>query len=65
MSGSLLSLALSLPLALDGESATNNDTALAAISIVSIVFGYLLLAGLWYFVFRDKSRAKRKRNRRS
>ena len=29
------------------------------ISVVSIVFGYLLLAALWYFVFRDKAREKR------
>jgi predicted permease len=53
--------ALSLLLALDGESATGNSTGIAVISLVSIVFGYLLLAGLWYFVFRDKDRAKRKK----
>jgi hypothetical protein len=56
---SLGALALSLPLALDGESASGNTTAIAVISIVSIVFGYLLLAALWYFVFRDKAREKR------
>jgi hypothetical protein len=48
-----------LILALDGESVTSNNTGLAVISVVSIVSGYLLLAGLWYFVFRDKARAKR------
>lgn len=48
-----------LILALDGESVNANNTGLAVISIVSIVSGYLLLAGLWYFVFRDKARAKR------
>jgi hypothetical protein len=53
---------VSLPTALDGESATGNNTGLAIISLVSMVFGYLLLAALWYFVFRDKSRAKRKRD---
>jgi hypothetical protein len=26
---------------------------------LSIVCGYLLLAGLWYFVFRAKAREKR------
>ena len=54
-----LAAALLLP-ALDGESVTNGNNGLAVISIVSIVFGYLLLAGLWWFVFRDKARAKRK-----
>jgi uncharacterized membrane-anchored protein len=52
---------LALIVALDGESANNNNTGLAVISIVSIVSGYLLLAALWYFVFRDKARAKRDR----
>jgi hypothetical protein len=48
-----------LVLALDGESLGNNDTGLAVISVVSMAFGYLLLAGLWYFVFRPKAREKR------
>ena len=51
--------ALALLLALDGESATGNSTDIAIISLVSIVFGYLALAALWYFVFRDKTRKKR------
>lgn len=51
-----------LILALDGESANANNTGLAAISIVSIVSGYLLLAGLWYFVFSNKARARREKN---
>jgi hypothetical protein len=59
----LATLILSVPMALDGESASASNTPIAIISIVSIVFGYLLLAGLWYFVFRDKSRAKRKKRR--
>ncbi len=55
----LLALAL-LPLALDGESVVTNNSAVAAISVVSIVGGYLLLAGLWYFVFREKAQDKHK-----
>jgi hypothetical protein len=53
-----VSLALSLllaPLALDGESVNNNNTAIAAVSLVSIVGGFLLLGALWYFVFRAKA----------
>lgn len=48
-------LSLVLPLALDGESITGNSTAIAVLSVVSIVGGYLLLFALWYFVFRDRS----------
>jgi hypothetical protein len=53
-----MSLALSLllaPLALDGESVNNNNTAIAAVSLVSIVGGFLALGALWYFVFRPKA----------
>jgi hypothetical protein len=57
---SLLALALAVPLALDGESAGGNSTGIAIISVVSMAAGYLLLAGLWYFVFREKARAKRR-----
>jgi hypothetical protein len=32
------------------------------IAAVSMASGYLLLAGLWYFVFRDKARAKREKD---
>ncbi len=49
-----------LPLALDGESAGNNSTGLAVISVASMAGGYLLIAGLWWFVFRDKARARRR-----
>jgi uncharacterized membrane-anchored protein len=56
-----LALTSLLPLALDGESVNNNNTGIAVISIVSIVGGYLLLAALWYFVFRDKARDKHKK----
>jgi hypothetical protein len=60
----LAAVILSLPVALGGESAGGESTGIAVISAVSIVAGYLLIAGLWYFVFRDRSRARRKRNRR-
>ncbi len=56
----LLALTLVLPIALDGESVTGNNSALAVVSIVSIVGGYLLLFALWHFVFREKARDKRK-----
>jgi hypothetical protein len=59
----LASLILALPIALDGESANNNNTAIAVISVISIAFGYLLLAALWYFVFREKAHAKRRKGR--
>jgi hypothetical protein len=58
----MLSLIVSLPLALDGESATGNNTGIAIISVVSMAGGYILLAALWFFVFRDKSRAKRRKD---
>lgn len=57
-------LALQLPLALDGEAAAEaggDGTAIAIVSAVSIVFGYLALAALWHFVFREKARAKRRK----
>jgi hypothetical protein len=41
-------------LALGGEAATGNNTAIAVISLVSIVFTYLMLAALWHFVFRER-----------
>jgi hypothetical protein len=49
-----------LPLALDGESAGDNSTGLAVISVVSMAAGYLLLAGLWWFVFRAKAKGRRR-----
>lgn len=57
-------LALSVPLALDGESVTAGNTALAIVSVVSMVFGYLLLAALWCFVFSAKARERRGRGNR-
>jgi hypothetical protein len=62
MSAMLTSI-VSLPLALGGESAGGDSTGVAIVSLVSIVGGYVLLALLWHFVFRDK--AKRGGKRRS
>ncbi|HME05073.1 MAG TPA: hypothetical protein VKG38_18770 [Solirubrobacteraceae bacterium] len=58
------SLIIALPLALDGEAANSNNSALAVLSVVSMAACYVLLAALWYFVFRAKAKEKR-RNRRS
>jgi hypothetical protein len=55
---------LAIPPALDGESVTGSNTALAVISVVSMVFGYLLLAALWYFVFSPRARERRSKNSR-
>jgi hypothetical protein len=52
-----------LPLALDGESVTEtggNATAIAVVSVVSIVGGYLLLFVLWRYVFSARARARRR-----
>jgi hypothetical protein len=56
----LASLHLSLPLALGGEAETSNNTGLGIISVVSIAIGYVGLFALWFFVFRDKSRKRKK-----
>lgn len=58
------SLITALPLALDGEAATSGSSSLAVLSVVSMAVAYVLLAALWYFVFREKAKEKR-RNRRS
>ena len=56
--------ALALPPALDGESsASGNSTGVAIISLVSIVFGYVLLFCLWHFVFREKARTRSRRKK--
>ncbi|HXP28666.1 MAG TPA: hypothetical protein VN804_02845 [Solirubrobacteraceae bacterium] len=55
-------LANLLPLALDGESAVeqgSSGTAIAAVSAVSIVGGYVVLFLLWRYVFSAKAKAKR------
>ncbi|HLB21997.1 MAG TPA: hypothetical protein VK605_07780 [Solirubrobacteraceae bacterium] len=51
-----------VPLALDGEAIveTGGDgTAIAVISAVSLVVGYLLLFALWRYVFSSRAKAKR------
>jgi hypothetical protein len=58
----LAGLALSLPMGLGGEAETSNNTGIGVLSVASIVLGYVGLFALWYFVFRDKSRAKRKKD---
>jgi hypothetical protein len=49
-------------LALAGESVTEtggNGTAIAVVSVVSMIGGYLLLFALWRYVFSTKAKAKR------
>jgi hypothetical protein len=58
----LASLISSLPMALGGEAETANSTGLGIISVVSIGVGYVGLFALWFFVFRDRSRSKRKKD---
>jgi hypothetical protein len=51
-----------LPLALDGETISEgggDGTAIAVVSAVSLVFGYLLLFALWRYVFSSKAKARR------
>jgi hypothetical protein len=51
-----------VPLALDGEAATQgagDGTAIAVISAVSLVAGYVLLFALWRYVFSAKAKARR------
>ncbi|HYB24059.1 MAG TPA: hypothetical protein VED41_09700 [Solirubrobacteraceae bacterium] len=50
------------PLALDGEAEGTNNLGLGIISVVSIAVGYVGLFALWWFVFRDRSRGKRKKD---
>jgi hypothetical protein len=55
-----------IPLALDGESASEaggNGTAIAVVSAVSIVFAYVLLFALWRYVFSAKARDRRRQSR--
>ena len=52
-----------LPLALDGEAAVEHGSsgeAIAVVSVVSIVGGYLLLYALWRYVFSEKAKVKRR-----
>jgi hypothetical protein len=63
MTAALGSLASTLlPLALGGETLSEgrgSGTAIAVVSAVSIVVGYLLLFALWRYVFSSKAKAKR------
>jgi hypothetical protein len=57
----LLAMTLT-PLALDGEAAVEHGSsgeAIAVVSVVSIVGGYLLLYALWRYVFSEKAKLKR------
>jgi hypothetical protein len=54
---------LTLPMALGGEAETSGATGLGIISVASIALGYVGLFALWFFVFRDKSRSKRRKHR--
>ena len=54
-----MAAAIGLLLALDGESAVQSNEALAILSIVSIVFGWVLIACLWFFVFSARARRRR------
>ena len=51
-----------VPLALDGEAAIetgSTGTAIAVVSAISIVAGYVMLYLLWRYVFSAKAKAKR------
>lgn len=53
---------LAVPLALDGDAGTErtgSGEAIAVVSVVSIVAGYLLLYALWRYVFSEKAKIKR------
>jgi hypothetical protein len=58
----LMGVVVSLPMALGGEAETSSNTGLGIISVVSIGLGYVGLFALWFFVFRDKTRSKRKKD---
>ena len=58
----VVSLLGAFPLALDGDTATErggSGEAIAVVSVVSIVCGYLLLYALWRYVFSEKAKVKR------
>ena len=57
-----VSVALSLPLALGGEAESSGNTGLGVLSVLSIALGYVGLFALLFFVFRDRSRSKRKKD---
>jgi len=55
---------ISVPVGLDGDSLAGNSAAIAGLAVVSMVIGYAVLAGLWYFVFR-RSPAEREADRQA
>ena len=62
MGAAALHLASIALFALDGESAVESGpsgTALAVISAISIVGGYVLLYALWRYVFSARAKARR------
>jgi hypothetical protein len=60
MAAAAQALLATLPLALDGESVTGNNVGIAVLSVVSMIFGYALIAALWYFVFSPKAADRRR-----
>jgi hypothetical protein len=56
------SAAVVVPLALGGEAAVESGgtgTAIAIVSAISLVAGYVVLFLLWRFVFSTKAKARR------
>jgi hypothetical protein len=56
------SLLGAVQLALDGDAAAEtggSGEAIALVSVVSIICGYLLLYALWRYVFSEKAKLKR------
>jgi len=51
-----------LPLALGGEAAGGENVGLGVLSVASIALGWVALFALWWFVFRNKERGKRKKD---
>lgn len=58
---------LQIPLALSGEvespEGTGSGVGVGVLSVASIAIGWVGLFALWWFVFRDKERARRKKRR--
>jgi hypothetical protein len=50
-----------LIVALGGEAVSSGETGLNILELASIIAGWVGLAALWYFVFRDKSPRDTKR----
>jgi hypothetical protein len=61
---SVLGVVIAVPVGLDGDSLAGNSAAIAGLALASMIIGYVLLAGLWYFVFR-RSPAEREADRQA